>query len=480
MSDPGSQPPKAFISYSWSSSAHQAWVLRLATSLQESGVQVILDKWDLREGADKYKFMEKMVTDPLIRKVIVVCDRIYSEKANDRAGGVGTETQIISQEVYNQIDSTDQKQKFVALITERDEKGNPYIPVFLKSRIYIDMSEEQLYSEGFEQLLRWIFDKPLYKKPPLGKPPAFLIDPDKPSLNTTARHRFALDAIHQGKGTDAALRDYFETFATNLEAFRIQRQEGKEFDDQVLESIKDFLPYRNEAVEIFLALARHPPPEGYVSLHRFLERILSYTFRAHTPGMAISDLDQDNFKFIANELFLYAVAALLKDERFEGIHELTEQEYFRPYISGSGMIPFFFFAQPIRSFARRNRQVNLHGLMAEFFNKRAIFSELGLEDLMQADFVLFLIGDLHPALGYRWWPPTLMYAGDHPPFKIFARAQSKRYFNQLKVALGIEDKNALEKVNQDYQRGKLDIPWRYESFIDISTLMNLDKLATLP
>ena len=48
------QSPRTFISYSWSSPEHEARVLQLATELEESGVDVILDKWDLREGADKY------------------------------------------------------------------------------------------------------------------------------------------------------------------------------------------------------------------------------------------------------------------------------------------------------------------------------------------------------------------------------------------------------------------------------------------
>ena len=54
--------PKLFISYSWSSEEHGQLVIDLATSLRESGVDVILDKWDLREGNDATAFMEKMVT----------------------------------------------------------------------------------------------------------------------------------------------------------------------------------------------------------------------------------------------------------------------------------------------------------------------------------------------------------------------------------------------------------------------------------
>ena len=45
-----SSPPRLFISYSWSTSEHEQWVIDLATELVNSGVDVVLDKWDLREG----------------------------------------------------------------------------------------------------------------------------------------------------------------------------------------------------------------------------------------------------------------------------------------------------------------------------------------------------------------------------------------------------------------------------------------------
>jgi SEFIR domain-containing protein len=57
--------PKLFISYSWSSEARQAWVLRLATQLREAGVDVILDRWDLKERHDAHAFMERMVSDQI-------------------------------------------------------------------------------------------------------------------------------------------------------------------------------------------------------------------------------------------------------------------------------------------------------------------------------------------------------------------------------------------------------------------------------
>src|SRR5204862_7572454 len=141
------------------------------------------------EGHDANAFMEKMLSSPDIKKVLLVCDRTYVEKADGRSGGVGTETQIISPEIYAKQDQN----KFVAIVAEKDDNGNPYLPIYYKSRIYIDLSDSDLYAKNFEQVLRWAYDKPLYVKPELGKKPAFVDDSGAITLGTTAKFRRALD-----------------------------------------------------------------------------------------------------------------------------------------------------------------------------------------------------------------------------------------------------------------------------------------------
>ena len=95
--------PKVFISYSWSSPEHEEKVLNLATRLMSHGVEVIIDKWDLKEGQDKYAFMEQAVTSNDIDRVLIISDKMYAEKANSRRGGVGDETIIISPEIYGSV-----------------------------------------------------------------------------------------------------------------------------------------------------------------------------------------------------------------------------------------------------------------------------------------------------------------------------------------------------------------------------------------
>ena len=120
--------------------------MNLATRLLSDGVHVHIDKWDLKEGHDKFNFMEKMVKLDDIQKVLIIPDQKYSEKAEQRAGGVGTETQIISPEIYADVS----QEKFIPIIAQKDEKGDPYLPTFLKSRIYIDLSDEDKFEENYE------------------------------------------------------------------------------------------------------------------------------------------------------------------------------------------------------------------------------------------------------------------------------------------------------------------------------------------
>ena len=81
--------PTAFISYSWDSEEHRRWVIALATRLRENGVDVVLDCWHLKLGADKTLFMEKAIREN--DHVLLICPPKYKEKADSRLGGVGLE-----------------------------------------------------------------------------------------------------------------------------------------------------------------------------------------------------------------------------------------------------------------------------------------------------------------------------------------------------------------------------------------------------
>lgn len=472
--------PKVFISYSWSSPEHEKWVVNFASALRENGADAILDKWDLKEGHDAVAFMEQMVTNSDVKKVIVLTDKTYASKADKRAGGVGTETQIISAEVYAKTS----QDKFVAVVTELDEHGKPYLPAYYKSRIYIDLTNEESYARNFDQLVRWIFDKPLHIKPELGKQPDFLNE-NAITLGTQSRSRRAIEALrNQTANAQSALEDYLNTLSEELERFRIPNAT----DDEIVQNIGEFLPYRNEYIEVVSVLSRYwSAPNPSQALHRFLEGILVYCEKpAHVSTWRTWDFD--NFKFIVHEMFLYTIAILVRHERFDGVDDILSQGYYLGNHSGDNPIKDFgIFRNHLPSLDARNQKLNLRrlSLQADLLKQRSESSGLQFDQLMQSDFILFLRDSADASRADRrqsWWPETLLYSGHHyKPFEIFARSQSLIYFERVKGMCGVssisEFKELLDSMSSDGSP-KLHIPrWQFDSF-DPSLLSGSEKIGT--
>ncbi len=473
--------PKLFISYCWSSPDHEQRVLDLATELRESGVEAILDKWDLREGQDAHAFMESMVTDPTVTKVLLVCDLAYVEKANSRAGGVGIETQILTPELYKTVDQT----KFVALVLERDENGKPLVPAYYSSRIHIDYSESAKQSDSFDQLLRWAFDKPLHQKPKLGTMPVFLADNSAPTISTTAALRRVVHALREGRGNWSALcTEYLEVFATQMENFRVSDPEEPR-DEPFMSNIEAFTPYRNEVISLLDEVALHKSGSSLADLlHEFFERILGYNFRPPGTG-SWRETDFDNFRFITHELFLLTIALLVRRDRFEEVSNLLDREYYCPVLADMGktdVLTFRAFRGNIQLLDHRNERLNLHrlSLHADTLKSRCVDIPVTFQQMMQVDFLLFLRGASEPSgWGFGWWPATLVYASDSfaSRFEVFARSRSKNYFSKIAPLLGVKSLEQFKETVVRFQSGELKAPkWQFET-LNVAALCGLDELG---
>lgn len=157
------QTPKVFISYSHDSTAHRDWVYQLACRLVESGVEVVLDQWDIQLGSNIFKFMEKGLANA--DRVLVVCTDNYNKKSNDGLGGVGYEKNILTAELVNSQDTN----KFIPCI--RNVSTDVKVPICLGGRAYIDFTEDSQLDANLKQLLHELFGVPIKPKPALGKSP---------------------------------------------------------------------------------------------------------------------------------------------------------------------------------------------------------------------------------------------------------------------------------------------------------------------
>ncbi|MDA8328728.1 MAG: toll/interleukin-1 receptor domain-containing protein [Betaproteobacteria bacterium] len=158
-----STPPTVFISYSHDNEIHSQWVYKLACRLVESGVETILDQWDVQLGSNLVSFMEKGLSNS--DRVLVICTDNYNRKSNDGMGGVGYEKNILTAELFiNQLST-----KFVPII--RSVSNQMKTPICLGGRAYIDFTDDTKFETNFKQLLHGLYDVPLKFKPELGKNP---------------------------------------------------------------------------------------------------------------------------------------------------------------------------------------------------------------------------------------------------------------------------------------------------------------------
>ena len=256
--------PKVFISYSWYSQEHRLRIKAWAEQLLADGVEVVLDIFDLREGQDKYAFMERMVTDSTVTHVLVFSDRQYAEKANARRAGVGTESQIISKEVYDKIDQS----KFIPLVCEFDSEGNAYLPAFFQSRIYIDFSSPEAANQNWEQLVRLLHGKPQYEKPELGSPPLYVSQPSAlPTSPAVSKLAVLRNALLNGRPGLAMYRsDFLKAAISHANTLRVgtapTQQNADELGKQIVDDFAKLKVIRNHFVDwILLEAAAAPSSE---------------------------------------------------------------------------------------------------------------------------------------------------------------------------------------------------------------------------
>ena len=154
--------PKVFISYSHDDESHEVWVKKLASDLLRHGVDVTLDQWDLRVGDDLPFFMEQGLSNNHL--VICVCSERYVEKAENMSGGVGYEKMIISSKLLENANFD-----FIIPII----KNNPHksLPTYLKTKFYIDFSNDSNYYNEYKGLLFRIHGEDLSVKPRIGNNP---------------------------------------------------------------------------------------------------------------------------------------------------------------------------------------------------------------------------------------------------------------------------------------------------------------------
>lgn len=467
--------PKAFISYSWSSPQHSEFIDQIARRLRDDGVDVLYDRWELEEGHDVHFFMERMVTDDSVTNVLIFCDSGYVEKANNRRSGVGTESQIISKDIYEKV----QQSKFVPIICERDGE-RPLVPAFLGSRIYLDFSSPELVNQNWERLIRKLFGKPADIKPPLGTPPSYILDASSvPPSAIRSKLKTLTTAVIQGKPTLKLSRtDFLSECVQYVESLRVRTPPQEPLFEKLQATFQLLSEVRNCTVEWILSEAAFAPSQAFVvTLLDYLERLLALRGR---PKEVNSWQDHwfDAHGLFAFNSFLYIVAALLKAEAYEALHEVFAASYLQSERYVNRDIPFgrfddfYFYSDTLRGeFGSRWMSP-----VGEFFKRTADMPSLPFDELMQADVLILMVACIR---NLRWYPATAVYAERYHPFPLFLRATRRRDFHKLATVTGIADAAELKQlVTAGFE--KLQLNQMRHGMVNFLSLMNLERLNSIP
>lgn len=436
--------PKVFISYSWYPKENQIRVQQLAERLSSDGVHVIIDIWDLQDGQDKNKFMEQMVSNPEVKKVLLVCNKEYAEKANARKGGVGIESTIVSDEIYQHAEQT----KFIPLVFEYNEDGKPAIPVFVHSRIFIDLSCEEKYEEGYDQLLRDIYDKPRYQRPPLGQMPTYLAAENPVMLPTSHKVKAIRNAIMTANpNTHLLVQDYFNLFLSSLMDYKINYQtlDNENYIKVIEGNILNMLPLKDDFLEFISIVAGTQYLTGEM-LSDFFEHMLQVYAENEVSlyeGATMDSICFDNYRYFNYDLFLSVVTLLLTKEQFEIIHELVSHHFCiveESYMNRPKEVSFMRFRTynyTLNKYKNEIYQLRRVSVVADMMKTNAV--KVRFEDMVRADLLLYYLSLIYPSKDMfenYWYPELSIY---NRQFVVLPKLASMRFFNKAKVMFGVAD-----------------------------------------
>ena len=427
--------PKVFISYSWSSKEYEEKVMDLAVRLQGDGIEVIIDKWIMQPGNDTINFMEKCVKDPSVNFVLMLLDEKYAIKADKRSGGVGIETQIISNEVYNDVEQS----KFIPIVFDRDDDGNVFVPIYLKSKFHYDLTQDNA-DEEYVKLVKQIYGREIYYKPELGNKPKWVDE----NLNSPSALKSKV--LQKEKNVNALQFLIEEIKNSDLGEEKVKVDSDEEKNKQIVEEYNKSLEYRDSLIEIFW--------NRYES-ENFIDDVCGFYENIKNWNKQNKGLKQEIWDGFIHETFIYLIAILLKFKQYKFINTLVTKSYFQQgYSENIVSMNYYFYSHNYEIIEKAKREIdnqNYYSGMAAIWIENIYEPKINKQDFTQADLLLYNLSILLLSeQRWYWFPITYVYAGNShfdSSLKNFSvRLKSKYEINRMKDLFGIKTIEELKSL----------------------------------
>ena len=447
-----SNHPVVFISYARTNAQHIERIVNFANKLRDHGIDAKLDEWDLKVGNDIYYFMEEKIKSEA-EYILLILNNEFVEKADNRKGGVGNEIQLISEEVYDDV----KQEKVIPIVWEHDNEGNPYLPRFLKSRYYIDLSSEEKMGENYELLLRTLYNKPKNPKAELGEMPKWLNNTNRTYSNTSnILSNFDYQLENHPERLDSIIEEFFEYYYEYLKEFEIEFSDSTSITiaNEIYENLEKYEILKHDLEEFLEKIFKTGKYQKFDIdiLIEFLTKTYSLT-KINETDKKYNRYTFVTFDFILREIFLYFVAYGLKHKNYDILGDLFYSPYYLDdeFDYNNGIYHYvnldnrgsIHTSEILDVYYKNEKEMNLISPIGKLLLKR-IPHNLTKEYLIDADLLCCYISyiDYDKFEKYGWFPYTHIYKHRNEPYNLFRKLTSKKFFNSVKTMF---DVNSVEE-----------------------------------
>lgn len=455
-----------FISYCHKD-VNEEWIDKLATALGQYGINPIVDIYDLQLGQDLPYFMEQIKK---VDKVLILMGEVYKEKANDRDGGVGTETQIISNDVYNDVEQT----KFIPIVVNKDESGNVYIPYYLEAKYYTDFSDDNLFAKNIDELVRQIHKLPKRVKPTVLEPPQSLVKQNDNLSALIINNKLSFDEL-----ASVMLKE-MEKFVCSHEDYEMEK------DEIIIKKIEESKEVRDFFIKSFWKMINDNSFEAE-DIISFLEN--AYCVANTYKDGSFYDSQNDGCHFFLHEIIIYIVAILYKKKKFSQIYQLITTTYFpnyvRPNIREGIHLEYFYYHLDSLKFRNTRLNLNRKSIHADFLMQRAntMGIDLNFDDVRLADNLILMLSEWffkQDGSYMYWYPVTIVYSsyGYDECLQLRKYLVSDSRFNVIHDLFGVNNKeDFIKRYNELSVLLKNDN--RRVDFVSIPSICSIVKAGEL-
>ncbi|MBR2312445.1 MAG: toll/interleukin-1 receptor domain-containing protein [Clostridia bacterium] len=473
MNQPKIPNPKVFISYAWTSETYINKVASFANSLMQTGIDVLFDKFEMKPGNELNDFMEKSVKDPSVTHVLLLLNKTYQEKADKREGGVGKETQILSEELYNNVNQT----KIIPVIFEKGPNNEIYKPTYLGSTYFVDLADADRYDTEFALLVKSIYGETVYRKPELGKTPSWVTEAI--TFEPKTKLQFASLKNQTNPVVNAQnfvlFLDSIKVKILEYKTDGIDRSDPQLFYEKYLDKYANLLPIRDEYLELIRNSVYIDSSEQKIA--SFFENVFE----------EIKNLTMNNKELLSiwlHEIFIYTIAYFLKLEQYDKVAYFLGKTYcVRDYAQTlSSFSAFYSTNHEVFDTAVRTRDDKryytgvgnywIENIKTDFCTKR----DFTLADIICFNYYLF--GD-RSDLYIHWFPITYVYgssriSGENVLKKFAEKLKTREFLKNIITLFNFNSQSDFitqyKKVEKQFRDGELR-EYRYQESFDSAPLL---------